>query len=102
MQFNDWEVESGHLLTADAGGFVLRFVADQADVAQMDPLLCEVWSAQLAKELCEPLTQSPEKFAAVTSEFTRFMNLAKLVNAVEAGTTEEEPMEAPPQQRQGR
>ena len=102
MQFNDWEVEAGHLLTADASGFVMRFVADQADVAQMDPLLCEVWAAQLAKELCEPLTQSPEKFAAVSAEFTRFMNMAKMVNAIEAGTTEEEPMEAPPQQRQGR
>lgn len=100
MQFNDWEVEAGHLLTADAAGFVMRFVADQADVAQMDPLLCEVWAAQLAKELCEPLTQSPQKFADVSAEYTRLMNIAKMVNAIEAGTTEDEPMEAPPQARQ--
>lgn len=104
MQFNDWEVEAGFLMTADSGGFVLRFVADQADVATMEPLLVEVWAAQLAVQLCEPMTQSDEKMNAMMAIYTRFMNTAKLINSVEAGSTEDEPAEAPPSQaqRQGR
>jgi hypothetical protein len=104
MQFNDWEIEAGYLMTGDSGGFVMRFVADQADVATMEPLLCEVWAAQLAVTLAEPMTQNEEKLAAATAAYVRFMNTAKLVNSIEAGSTEDEPPEAgaPAQQRQGR
>ena len=100
MQYNDWEVESGFLITDDTSGFVMRFVCDQADVTKMDPLLLEVWAAELALVLCEPMTQSAEKRMAVLESYTRLMNTAKMVNAIEAGTTEDEPSEAPPQPRQ--
>lgn len=102
MEFNDWEVESGYILTADASPFILRFVADQVDVSTMDPLLCQAWGARLALVMCESVTQSPEKKRDVRDEYTRIINLAKMVNAVEAGTTEADPDEPPQQQSSGR
>ena len=101
MQYNDWEIEAGNLITDDTAGFVLRFVADQADVASMDPLLCEVWAVELALELCEPLTQSPQKRQDLMESYTRYMNTAKFTNAIEAGTTEDEPPEQPVTPRGG-
>lgn len=97
MQYNDWELEAGYLFTADTSPFILRFVADQTDVATMDPLLCQAWGARLALVMCESVTQSPEKKKEVRDEYSRIINLAKMANAVEAGTTEEEPEEAPAQ-----
>lgn len=102
MQFNDWEVESGFLVTADSSPFIMRFVADQVDVAAMDPLLCQAWGTRLALHICEDITQSPQKKQDVRDEYSRVINLAKMVNAVEAGTTEDEPGEAPAQQGNGR
>ncbi len=97
QQYNDWELEAGYIYTADAGPFVMRFVADQVDVSTMDPLLCQAWGTRLALHLCETITQSPDKKREVRDEYVRIINLAKMVNAVEAGTTEEEPEEAPAQ-----
>lgn len=101
MQYNDWELEAGYLYTADTAPFILRFVADQVDVSTMDPLLCQAWGTRLALHLCETTTQSPGKKAEVRDEYSRVINLAKMVNAVEAGTTEDEPEEAPQQQGRG-
>jgi len=102
MQYNDWEVEAGYLFTADSSPFVMRFVADQVDVSTMDPLLCQAWGTRLALVMCETTTQSPQKKQEVRDEYTRVINLAKMVNAVEAGTTEDEAGEPPAQQGGGR
>jgi hypothetical protein len=103
MQYNDWEIEAGYLFTAtDTTPFVLRFVADQVDVASMDPLLCQAWGARLALVLAETMTQAPQKKQEARDEYARIMNIAKAVNAVEAGTTEDEPQEPGVAQPQGR
>jgi hypothetical protein len=57
----------------------------------MHPLFCEVWAARMAIELADSLTQSQDKLAAVSAIYQRYMDNAQLLNAVEAGTTEEEP-----------
>lgn len=99
MAYNDWEVEEPFLFTTDTDPFVMRFVADQTDVATMHPLFCEVWAARLAIELAEPLTQSPTKIQNAAALYSRYTDAAQLVNAIEAGTTEEEPQEAAPPMR---
>lgn len=91
MQYNDWEFEAHYLFTADAAPIVMRFVADQADVTTMDDLFCEVWAARMAMELCEPLTQSAGKMQEVSAEYVRYMTDALTIDAIEAGTTEEDP-----------
>lgn len=91
MQWNDWEVEAPHLFTDDADPIVLRFVADQTDVSQMDPLFCEVWAARAALELAEPLTASAQRKVAAAGLYAQYTDMARAINAIEAGTTEQEP-----------
>lgn len=97
MAYNDWEVEEPSLFTADLSPFVMRFVADQTDVATMHPMFCEVWAARMAIELSDALTQNPDKMAAANALYQRYMDNAQLLNAVEAGTTEADI--SPPQQQ---
>lgn len=96
MAYNDYEFESGFLASAAQGStfadpLVLRFVADQTDVPTMDDLLCEAIAARIGVELAETLTQSQQKLAFVTSLYDNTVAVAKMVNAIEAGTTENEP-----------
>lgn len=100
MAYNDWEIEEPFLFTADSDPIVMRFVADQTDITAMHPLFLEVWAARLAMELAEPLTQSPGKLQSALDLYARYTGQAQLINAIEAGTTEEEPREAPPARNQ--
>lgn len=102
MAYNDWEIEEPFLFTTDTDPFVMRFVADQTDVATMHPLFNEVWAARMAIELAEPLTQSPEKIQIAASLYGRYTDAAQLVNAIEAGTTEAPAREQAPPMPQGR
>ncbi len=103
MAYNDYEYEAGYLLSAaQADPLVLRFVADQADVPTMDDLLCEAIAARMALEMAEDLTQSKDKIAMATSLYDNVVAVAKMVNAIEAGTTEDEPLTPTAPQQQGR
>ncbi len=108
MQYHDWELESGFMFTNDADPIVLRFVADQSDVATMDPIFCEVWAARQAVELCLVLTQSIEKLNTCLGLYARYTRIARNINAVESGSTEEDeddvgqaPQPAQPAQQRG-
>lgn len=91
MPFNDWEIEAGHLTSASTGPIVLRFVADLTDVSAMDDMLCESIAASLALATCETLTQSPAKKTEITNAYNSVVASARMVNAIEAGSTENEP-----------
>lgn len=97
MMYNDWEIEEPYLFTDDSSPFVMRFVTDQTDVSTMHPLFCEVWAARLAYELAESITQNDDKKATALSLYNRYMGMAKVINAVEAGATENDPQFAAPQ-----
>jgi hypothetical protein len=100
MRYNDWEIENGFLFTTQTP-FVMRFVADQTDVTFMEQIFCEVWAARLAVELCETMTQSAEKLNNLIGLYTRYTNIARIVNAVEGGSSEDEPLDTPQPQGQG-
>lgn len=108
MPFNDYEIETGFLMSAVQGSaqadpLVLRFVADQADVPTMDDTLCEAIAARMAVDMAETLTQSKDKKMASLALYDNAVAVAKMVNAIESGTTEPEantPI-APPQDRNG-
>lgn len=89
IQYNDWEYNGNFFTSAATTGLqIFRFVADITDVPSMDSLFCEGLAARLAYELCETLTQSPEKKKAVAAEYAQFIGDARLINAIEIGTTE--------------
>lgn len=90
MPWNDWEIEAGLLYTTDTAPIILRFVADQTDVSSMGALFCEVWASQLAAEVALPLTQSVEKMNLAIGRATRWLGVAKALNAIEEGSTDPE------------
>jgi hypothetical protein len=102
MQYNDWEIESGFLTSADASPIIFRFVADQTDVATMDDLFCEVWAANLGLETNQSINQSHEKQVDLQAIYQGYLAVAKASNAIEQGSTEAPLPEGQAQQPQGR
>lgn len=99
MNFNDYEIEDPYLFSSSQGSssgqadpLVLRFVADISDVPSMNPLFCEALAARIATELALSLTQSQKAKADAIALYDNALALAKFVNAIEAGSTENEPM----------
>jgi hypothetical protein len=90
--YSDWVFENDFIVTATSTVIVLRFVADVQDVTRMRTLFCEGLAASIAKEICEPMTQSTAKLGAITDAYKKVMNRAKTANAIEAGS-EEPPMD---------
>lgn len=86
IQYNDWVLENGFLLTSDTGPLPYRFVANITDVARMDPMFCEGIAARVALEVCEPLTQSSSKLGTIAKIYDEWMSAARAVNAIEQGT----------------
>jgi hypothetical protein len=86
IMFSDWVFENGYLLASNNDVVNLRFVADITDVSKMDPLFCEGLAARIALAVCEPLTQSTSKLAAIARVYDVFINDARTVNAIEQGT----------------
>lgn len=97
MQYNDFEFEGDYIMssywgsTAQADPLVLRFVADQTDVPSMDDTFCEALAARMAVECAETITQSKDKKMASVALYDNAVAVARMVNAIEAGTTEPEP-----------
>lgn len=97
MGFNDYELEDPYMLSAVQGStsradpLVIRFVADISDVALMPDMFCETLAARIASELAEPLTQNDGKMKMAVGMYDAAIAMAKFINAVEAGSTENEP-----------
>lgn len=100
MGFNDYELEDPYMLssvqgsTSRADPLILRFVADVSDVASMTDMFCETLAARIAAELAEPLTQNIGKLKTAVGLYDAALAHAKFVNAIESGSTENEPMQA--------
>lgn len=85
--YKDWEFEGDYIITTQQA-FVYRFVADITDVTKMDDMFCEGLSARMAFETCEAITQSGSKKRDIGAAYTKFMNEARVVNAIELGPVE--------------
>lgn len=104
LQFNDWEIEHGALFSFDAAGapMIVRFVADLTIVSSFDDMFCHAVACRMALDLNEILTQRPDLAQKVAGEYNRFITEARMVSAIEMGSTEEDILAAQPQpQSQG-
>lgn len=105
LNYNDWEIEAGHLVTSDtSGGLILRFVGDVQIVTAMEELFCEAVACRMAVQLNEVFTQRPDLLNSILGLYTRAIGEARAVTAIEGGTTEPDfgtpqPPEAQPAQR---
>lgn len=87
-EYEDWNLEGDYLVSAFSDPIPLRFVADLTDVRAMDDMFCEGLAARIAMEVCEPITQSGAKLAAISQAYQKFMSEARTVNAIETGSVE--------------
>lgn len=83
--YNDWNIENGFIISAEAGPLILRFVANVTDVRMMDPLFCEALAARIGLEVAQPITQSDGRLQTIASLYKKWMADAKLANAILAG-----------------
>jgi hypothetical protein len=82
---NDWIFQGNYLITNYPQPLNIRFIANVTNIPRMDPMFLEGLSARIALNMCEVITQSNTKKAALGQFYTEYMREARLVNAIEAG-----------------
>jgi hypothetical protein len=88
LAYSDWQYEGNYFTTVMPGPIAFRFVADVEDPNDMDPMFIDGFSARLAFEVCEVLTQSSSKLSELGGMYNKFMTEARAVNGIETGPTE--------------
>lgn len=84
----DWKIEGRKILTNDGDVLYLTYIQDVEDAAQWDPSFYNVIAAALAVDICERLTQSNTKKQLLMEEYRLAVNMARRVDAFEAGPTD--------------
>ena len=64
------------------------FVADVQDVSDFDTMFCEGLATRCALAVVEAITNSTAKNQVLAGEYQKFMNAAKLSNAILIGAEE--------------
>lgn len=77
----DWEIESGMIYTNFDAPLKVRCVVDVLDPAMMSSLFIEGLAAKMAFEMCEEITQSNTKKAALSIDYENIMKRARRSNA---------------------
>lgn len=88
LRYADWDFQDQYFITDQSGVILFRFACDLADPNKFDPMFIEGFSARIALEVCESLTQSDTKLQAMTAEYMKFMSEARTVNGIETGPTQ--------------
>jgi hypothetical protein len=86
LSYDDWDFDGHYIVSSTVEPIVFRFVADVSTVSQMDDMFCEGLACRIAAAVCQSLTQSTDKLAAIASQYKLFMGEARLANAIEEGT----------------
>jgi hypothetical protein len=79
----DWEIEGRKIFTDDAAPLYIRYIYNVTDPNEMDALFRELFSTELALELCEELTQSNTKKAALETDAEKILRESRKANAIE-------------------
>lgn len=88
----DWVIEAGNkIVTNDEAPLQIRYVADITDTTTWDSIFCEVVSTAMAIEMCEELTQSNTKKAALAEEYKMLINDAKHASSIEIAPADPPP-----------
>lgn len=96
MQYNDWQIEQmgadqgRAIATNDPSPLRFRYVSNDIQEDSFDSCFSEALSVRLALEICEELTQSNTKLAALSQMYKEKMATSKRRNAFE-----EQPVQPP-------
>ncbi len=89
IMYRDWLFEGPWIISRfPVPPVAFRFVADLTDTSQFDPMFIEGFAARIAKEVCEPITQSTEKLTMIEKIYDMVMGEARNVNGIEIGSEE--------------
>lgn len=78
----DYTIEGRELLTNFSSPLNIRYIARVTDVTLWDPCFIKTLGAQLAMDLCEPLTQSDTKYQKAERQYRMEINNAIRANAI--------------------
>lgn len=79
----DWEIEGRYIVTGDSSPLEIRYIFDEENPANFDPLFVEAFSCLLAHEICEEVTGSLAKRKQLKEDMRDILSEAKLANAFE-------------------
>lgn len=86
---NDFVIENGNKIYTDiAAPLRIRYVADITDTTEWDSLFVQVVATAIAITICEEITQSNTKKAALIQEYKDFINEAKHADSIEVAPAE--------------
>lgn len=84
----DWIVEGRFILSDWTAPLEVRYISKVEDPNTMDPLFREALSCWMAFEMCEELTQSNTKKAALREDLNTILAEARRTNAIEKIATD--------------
>jgi len=88
----DWRIEHHNgascILTDDTAPLNIRYIHRLTDPNRMDALFREALAMRIAKELCEPLTQSNTKIQLIEADYRTAIAAARQANAFERPSDE--------------
>ena len=84
----DWLIEGKKIYTDDTAPLQIRYIYNVTDPNEMDAAFREAFSARLAHDLAETITQSNSKKAEAKEHLKDALRTAKRVNAFEKPSAE--------------
>jgi hypothetical protein len=79
----DWIIEGRKILSDWAAPLAIRYIKKITDPNEMDALFREALSMKIAHAICEPITGSNTKQAAIRQDFTDVIAEARRTNGIE-------------------
>lgn len=77
----DWQIEGNQIASNLVGPLNLRYVSSNVTESMFDPCFVEAFSAALAVDTCEEMTQSNTKLQAIAQIYDQAIEIAKKRNA---------------------
>ncbi len=81
---NDWQIEGQSIVSDQVSPLQIRYISSNVTESMFDASFAEAFSALLAVETCEELTQSNTKFQNIGRIYDEAMETAKKRNAFES------------------
>jgi hypothetical protein len=81
--YSDWEIEGNQIASDDSSPIYVKYISSDVTEGMFDACFAEAFSASLAMNTCEEITQSNTKLVNIEKIFDAQIGLAKQRNAFE-------------------
>lgn len=87
-QEDDYVTEGGYIVSQCSTPIFIRCVVDMIDVQNMSPMFCHALAAQVAWQMCEPITQAKDKKDDAAARYKWAIAEAGTVDGIEEGAVD--------------